>query len=67
MGLPTEDIEDKLNQIVFRRNQIVHEGDIMRSSRPQKLKYNKIDHSKIKDDVEWLNLLINSIDKSIVK
>ena len=62
MGISSEDIKVRLNRLVLRRNKIVHEGDIMRSSRPRKLKYNKVDHAEVISEVKWVSSLIKAID-----
>ena len=62
MGTTSEAIRVKLNQIVHRRNQIVHEGDIARSSRPRKVALTEIIHASVSDDVTWMESVINSIE-----
>ena len=47
MGCTADAIKQRLNRLVHRRNQVVHEGDITRASRPQALSYNEIDHDEI--------------------
>lgn len=54
MGEKTEDVKRRLDQLVHRRNQIVHEGDIMRASRPRKLRYNKVKQAPLEEDVDWV-------------
>ena len=66
LGEKAPAIKSRLDGLVHRRNQIVHEGDIARASRPQKLKYNGIDHAQTEDDVDWIERLINAAE-AIVK
>ena len=61
MEITSDDIKMRLNGIVYRRNKIVHEGDITRASRPRKLKYNDVDHDEIEDNVQWMDSLIKAI------
>jgi hypothetical protein len=56
------DIRERLNRLVHRRNQVVHEGDITRASRPQSLRYNSIDHDAVLTDVDWVEQLLISIE-----
>jgi hypothetical protein len=51
-----------LNNLVHRRNKIVHEGDIKRASRPRRLQFNDIDQADAKQQVDWVESLINAID-----
>lgn len=62
MATNPKEIQAKLNHLVHRRNQIVHEGDFMRASRPQKLKYNAIDQATITADVGWVEQLLNAVE-----
>ena len=56
-----------LNNLVHRRNQIVHEGDMKRASRPRKLRFNDIDQVEAKQEVEWVETLIMAIDRVVNK
>jgi len=57
-----DNIKDRLNTLVQRRNQIVHEGDMKRVSRPRRLHFNETNHAEIKDDIDWVNSLIDAMD-----
>ncbi|MBY3989559.1 hypothetical protein HQO84_25545 [Rhodococcus fascians] len=57
------DIKDRLNRIVYRRNQVVHEGDLQRQSRPQQIKRQPTEGVAIQADLDWLRALIAAIDK----
>lgn len=61
MQVPSSDVKTKLNQLVHRRNQIVHEGDITRMSRPRDIIYNEIDHASVVTDITWVEGLLNSM------
>jgi RiboL-PSP-HEPN len=65
MGLQPAEIKTRLGGIVHRRNQIVHEADISRSSRLRQPKYNSIQHTKVESDVDWVELLIKAIEKVV--
>jgi hypothetical protein len=54
-------IRQRLNGIVQRRNQIVHEGDMKRTSRPHKLKFNTIKHAGVRSDVDWMVTVVAAI------
>ncbi|WP_198391681.1 HEPN domain-containing protein [Burkholderia ubonensis] len=63
--IQADDIKSRLNSLVHRRNQIVHEGDIARSSRPQTLKYNAVAHAEVVADVDWIESLIAAIEQVV--
>ena len=65
LNAQADDIKSRLNSMVHRRNQIVHEGDITRASRPQKLKYNEVDHAQVVADVDWIESLIAAIEQVV--
>ena len=55
----TKDNKAWLDNLVHRRNQIVHEGDIKRASRPRRLQFNDIDQADAEQQVDWVESLIN--------
>lgn len=57
-----DDLKGKLSKIVFRRNQVVHEGDLQRQSRPQKVKREPVDTDTFIEDLAFLRDLITAID-----
>jgi len=65
LGETSQENKDWLNRLVHRRNQVVHEGDLKRAARPRKLKFNDIDPSSVKQDVDWMEALIDAIDKVV--
>ncbi|POF95274.1 HEPN domain-containing protein [Pseudomonas putida] len=62
LKVKVDDIRDRLNPLVHRRNQIAHEGDILRSSRPRRLKFNDLDPNQVSLDVDWIESLIAAIE-----
>jgi hypothetical protein len=67
LGETTEANRAWLNNLVHRRNQIVHEGDLQRAARPRRLRFNEIDQSQTSQDVQWMNSLIQAIDKIVAQ
>lgn len=59
--LTTSGIRQRLDQIVTRRNQIVHEGDYQRLERPQTARRNGLNYSRARADVEFIAQLIDCI------
>lgn len=55
-------IERRLNRIVRRRNQIVHEGDLVRKQKAKKHTLNSITEKDVKDDVDWIRRLAEAIN-----
>ncbi|MEX6663742.1 HEPN domain-containing protein [Pseudomonas sp. W2-17] len=62
LGVTSPEIKEKLNHLVHRRNQIAHEGDILRSSRPRQLKFNDLDSGQVSRDVDWIASVIAAIE-----
>lgn len=56
------EIEERLGRIVHRRNQVVHEGDLQRQSRPQRVKRESVDAISIQNDLVWLRSFVIAID-----
>ncbi len=61
-GVSIGALKTRLDGIVRRRNQIVHESDLQRESRPQRVKHEPIDPSRVGRDLNWLDRLIEAID-----
>jgi len=61
LGVQPSDIKQRLNHLVHRRNQIAHEGDIMRMSKPHNVRFNSIDHATVAADVNWVETLLNAM------
>jgi hypothetical protein len=56
-----EDIKIRLNGIVARRNQIVHEGDYVRLERPRNARRNHLTYAQVSRDIDFLEELIDAI------
>jgi len=65
LGEDQTNIKKWLNNLVHRRNQIVHEGDLVRASRPRGLRFNKISHVDVRDNIEEVASLIDAMDKVV--
>lgn len=65
LGETVDENKEWLNNLVKRRNQIVHEGDMKRAPRPQKLRFNDINQAEAEQEVEWVETLIMAIDKVV--
>ena len=59
--LAPAEIKERLNAIVARRNQIVHEGDYERLERPRRATLNEITYKQAKDEIDFLAELIDAI------
>lgn len=66
LGIGAEQAKAQLDQLVMRRNQIVHEGDIARSPRPHKLTANPIDKAAVAASVDWIESLIAAIEQVVI-
>ncbi|MFI1718280.1 hypothetical protein [Streptomyces litmocidini] len=55
------DLKERLGNIAYRRNKIVHEGDLTRLQRPQKIKYEQITAAQVADDLDWLEAFIKAL------
>ena len=65
-GNPTkQDIIDKLRVISRRRNQIVHEADLILKTKAKKLTLREIASDEALDWVDWMDELGQAIDKVI--
>lgn len=62
LNVGVADIKERLNPLVHRRNQIAHEGDILRSSRPRQLKFNDLNPDQVSMDVDWIASVIAAIE-----
>lgn len=63
LGAQVATIRARLNHLVLRRNQIVHEGDITRASRPRGVQYNEVEQAAVAAEVDWVEQLIAAIDQ----
>jgi hypothetical protein len=65
MASTPEVIKKRLGEIAHRRNQIVHEGDLTRRVRPQKLKWNKMRTAWCQSQTDWLESLVRALDQAL--
>lgn len=59
------EIKLRLNQIVTRRNQIVHEGDYVRLEKPQTARKNDMSQKQARTDIDFIEEIINAIHKQV--
>lgn len=59
--LPPKQVKKRLNKIVMRRNQIVHEGDYQRLEKPRGPKRNGMTSDEAKSDIDFLAGVIDAI------
>ncbi|MEU3092650.1 hypothetical protein ACWCQ0_43105 [Streptomyces massasporeus] len=55
------DLKARLDEISFRRNMIVHEGDLTRLDRPQRIKREAIKGPTVQADLDWLQSFISAL------
>jgi hypothetical protein len=65
MGCNANDITNRLNRVVSRRNRIVHEGDIVRHKKGGKLRHAPITRKQVAAEIIWVGDLIDAIEQSI--
>jgi hypothetical protein len=56
-----EQIRQRLNEIVMRRNQIVHEGDYRRLERPRDSRRNQMTYGAAMVDIDFMAELVDAI------
>lgn len=61
LPMTPEEIRARLNDVIMRRNQIVHEADYRRLERPRGPGRNAITHAQARADIEFLSELIGAI------
>jgi RiboL-PSP-HEPN len=60
-----EELKTRLNAIVRRRNQIVHEGDYERKERPRKPRTTPITAKEARADIDFIAQLVDAIHEVI--
>ncbi len=55
-------IRDTVNKIARRRNEIVHEGDLVKHERGGKVKMNKIDDTEVEDYLNFIADLVKTLE-----
>ena len=67
LGDTPEEVKNRLNRLVDRRNQIVHEGDIVRALRPRGLRYVPITTAFVQKEVDWIEALIKKLEEVVLE
>ena len=57
------DLQTKLKKIAQRRNQIVHEADIVRKTKAREITVREIKRTEVDEDVKWIKKFVYAIDK----
>jgi hypothetical protein len=65
MNLNKDNVHTILNKIAKRRNQIVHEADLVRKIKGKKITLREIKYSDTKNDIEFLEKFVESVDEII--
>lgn len=65
LGTKPEDVMSRLDRIHHRRNQIVHEGDLRRLVRPQKVDRNVCSEVDVQADLDWIDSLLDALAKEL--
>lgn len=60
-SVTSEELKARLDDIVGRRNQIVHEGDYVRLERPRTARRNHLTYAQARDDIDFLVAFIDAI------
>ncbi len=58
-------LKSRLDRLVHRRNRIVHESDLQRSSRPRQVRHEPVDPASVKRDLAWIECLIAAMDRVV--
>lgn len=62
-GAPSvESVKADLNRLANERNKIVHEGDLRRLLRPQRVTHQDRDVADIRRDLDWIENLVGAFD-----
>lgn len=62
IGNLKKDVEARLNEIVRRRNLVVHEGDLIRHKRAGKVRLQPIGSSFVKESLDFLDELVDMLE-----
>lgn len=58
-----QEIESTLDNIVIRRNYIVHEGDLKRHQRGGNIKMHELSRKEVEDSLNFIDKLVRNLDK----
>lgn len=67
LTLSADVVTSRLNSIVARRNQIVHEGDLQRHQRPRRVSHNSITRAGVANDIAFMENLIDAMHAEILE
>lgn len=62
LGESVTDIKTRLNTIANRRNRIVHEGDIKRLSKPQRITHDALEAGEVEPQLAWIRSFLSAVD-----
>ena len=66
-GTPEKkDVMDRLRQITTRRNEIVHEADLVKKIKAKKLTLREIERAEAAGAIDWLKDFVAAIDQVIL-
>lgn len=65
MGVTSPELKSTLGHLVFRRNQIAHEGDYKRMERPRDPQMNDLEAADVTDAIDFVRRLVEGIDRSL--
>ena len=65
-GVSGGDVKASLRGIAARRNQIVHEADIIRKTKAKQITLRDISEVEAREALEWIELFVQAIDKVVV-
>ncbi|MBI3301966.1 MAG: hypothetical protein HYZ72_07805 [Deltaproteobacteria bacterium] len=65
-GKPSkEDVMKQLREIATRRNQIVHEADLVRKIKSKQLTLREVKHAEAKNIVDWTKNFVGAIEQVV--
>lgn len=59
-------VKSHLNALAHRRNKIVHEGDILRKSRPRRIQHEELDRAEVLRELTWIRAFLIAMDQHAV-
>lgn len=61
-----EEVIDTLRKITARRNEIVHEADLVRKIKAKKLTLQAIDRDEAAESIDWMKEFVRAVDQVII-